>query len=211
MGTHKRGILGNFSGKVGTVVGSKWKGVWVMRGLTDAKRGKPNPAQQQQQAKFSLMVKFLQPLSSLVGQTYDISPAEMSGFNKALSDNIRNAITGAFPALAIDYSKVVLSKGALLNVNTVAATSAASGKLAFTWTDNSGGTVLPTDTAFVAVYSADMNRWIFAQHAAPRNAGTYSLDVTAFSGKAVQTYIGFLSADGQSVSNSLYTGQVNVL
>ena len=111
MGTHKKGILGNFSGKVGTVVGSKWRGVWVMRGLTDAKRGKPNPAQQQQQAKFTLMVKFLQPLSSLVGLTYDTSPAEMSGFNKAFSDNIRNAITGVYPALAIDYSKVILSKG----------------------------------------------------------------------------------------------------
>jgi hypothetical protein len=38
MGTHKKGILGNFSGKVGTVVGSTWRGIWVMRGLTDAKR-----------------------------------------------------------------------------------------------------------------------------------------------------------------------------
>ncbi len=211
MGTHKRGILGNFSGKVGTVVGSTWRGVWVMRGLTDTKRGKPNPAQQQQQAKFTLMVKFLQPLSSLVGLTYDTSPAEMSGFNKAFSDNIRNAITGAYPALVIDYSKVILSKGPLSNVNPVAAASAVAGKLVFTWTDNSGGTALPTDTAFVAAYSADLNRWIFAQNTAPRSAGTYSLDVTAFSGKAVQTYIGFVSADGQSVSNSLFTGQVNIL
>ena len=38
MGTHKRGILGNFSGKVGTVIGSTWRGIWVMRGLTDAKK-----------------------------------------------------------------------------------------------------------------------------------------------------------------------------
>ena len=66
MGTHKRGILGNFSGKVGTVIGSTWRGIWVMRGLTGREKGKPNPAQQQQQAKFSLMVKFLQPLSSLL-------------------------------------------------------------------------------------------------------------------------------------------------
>ena len=211
MGTHKKGILGNFSGKVGTVVGSKWRGVWVMRGLTDTKRGKPNPAQQQQQAKFAMMVKFLQPLSSLVGQTYDISPTEMSGFNKAFSDNVRNAITGVYPAITIDYSKVILSKGTLPNANTVTAASTVAGKLVFTWTDDSGGFALPTDSAFVAVYGADLNRWIFAQNTAPRNAGTYTLDVTAFSGKAVQTYIGFLSADGQSVSNSLFTGQVNIL
>src|SRR5450631_900865 len=211
MGTHKRGILGNFSGKVGTVIGSKWRGVWVMRGLSDSKRGKPNPTQLQQQAKFSMMMKFLQPLSSLVSQTYDNSPAEMSGMNKAFSDNIRNAITGVYPALTIDYSKVVLSKGALHNVDTANVASTVAGKLQFTWTDNSGGDALPTDNAFVAAYSADLNRWIFSQNVAPRNAGTYSLDVTAFSGKAVQTYIGFLSADGQNVSNSLFTGQVNVL
>ena len=33
MGTIKQGILGGFSGKVGTVVGSSWKGISYMRGL----------------------------------------------------------------------------------------------------------------------------------------------------------------------------------
>ena len=32
MGTIKQGILGGFSGKVGTVVGSSWKGISYMRG-----------------------------------------------------------------------------------------------------------------------------------------------------------------------------------
>jgi Family of unknown function (DUF6266) len=211
MGTHIGGILGKFSGKVGAVVGSSWKGVWVMRGRSDVRKGKPNPALQQQQAKFALMVKFLQPLSLLLNDTHDSLPAEMTGFNNAVSENLRNAITGVYPALAIDYSKVVLSKGALQNVSAVSAASTVAGKLSFTWTDNSNGKTLPTDTAFVAVYNADLNRWIYFEQAAPRNAGTYSLDVTAFSGKAVQTYIGFLSADGRNVSNSLFTGQVNVL
>ena len=211
MGTHIGGILGNFRGKVGAVIGSKWKGKWVMRGRPDVRKGKPNPALQQQQAKFALIVKFLQPLSLLLNETHDTSPAEMTGFNNAVSENLRNAITGAYPALGIDYSKVVLSKGALQNVSVVSAASTVAGKLSFTWTDNSNGRTLPTDTAFVAVYNADLSRWIYFEQAAPRNAGTYSLDVSAFSGKAIQTYIGFVSADGQTVSNSLFTGQVNVL
>lgn len=33
MGTIKKGILGGFSGKVGTVVGSSWKGIAYMRSL----------------------------------------------------------------------------------------------------------------------------------------------------------------------------------
>ena len=32
MGTIKKGILGGFSGKVGTVVGASWKGISYMRG-----------------------------------------------------------------------------------------------------------------------------------------------------------------------------------
>ena len=211
MGTHLGGILGKFSGKVGAVIGSSWKGKWVMRGRPDVKKGKPNPALQRQQAKFALMIKFLQPLSLLLNDTYDISPDEMSGMNMALSENIRNAITGVYPAFAIDYSKVFLSRGGLRNADNVIVASTVAGKLSFTWPDNSDQKTLPTDTAFVAAYNADMNRWIYTEQAAPRNAGTYSLDVTAFSGKAVQTYIGFVSADGQSVSNSLFTGQVNVL
>lgn len=31
MGTIKQGILGGFSGKVGTVIGSSWKGISYMR------------------------------------------------------------------------------------------------------------------------------------------------------------------------------------
>jgi Family of unknown function (DUF6266) len=212
MGTHKQGILGSFSGKVGTVVGSTWRGQWVMRGLTTKKRGKSDPSQLQQQAKFGLMIKFLRPLGSLLSQTYDITPAEMTGINKALSDNIKNAITGVYPAFTVDYTKLSLSKGILPNAETPTAASTVAGKLTFTWTDNSGtGDALATDMAFVAVYNDTLNRWIFKQNIAARNAGTYTLDVTAFSGKPVQTYFGFISADGSSVSDSLFTGQVNAL
>jgi Family of unknown function (DUF6266) len=183
-----------------------------MRSLPSGRKGKPNQAQLEQQAKFSLMIKFLQPLSSLVKQTYDTSPAEMTGIIKAFSDNLRNAITGVYPALTVDYAKVILSKGILPNVGSPAAASTVAGKLVFTWADNSGtGDALATDIAFVAVYSEALKQWIFAQNTVVRNAGTYTLDVPAFSGKAVQTYIGFISADASSVSNSLFTGQVNVL
>jgi hypothetical protein len=212
MGTHKQGILGTFSGKIGTVIGSTWRGLWVMRGLITKKKGKSDPAQLEQQAKFSLMIKFLRPLGSLVSQTYDTSPAEMTGINKAFSDNLKNAITGVYPAFTVDYSKVVLSQGILPDAESAIAASAVVGKLTFTWTDNTGtGNALATDMAFVAVYNEALKRWIFRQNTAARNAGTYTLDVPAFSGKPVQTYIGFISADGSSISTSLFTGQVNVL
>ena len=35
MGTIKQGILGGFSGKVGSVVGASWKGISYMRSQAD--------------------------------------------------------------------------------------------------------------------------------------------------------------------------------
>ena len=117
-----------------------------------------------------------------------------------------------YPAFTIDFTKVILSKGILPDAGSPAVASTVAGKLTFTWVDNTGtGDALATDMAFVAVFNEALNRWIFRQNTAARNAGTFTLDVPAFSGKPVQTYIGFISADGSSVSTSLYTGQVNVL
>jgi len=213
MGTFEKGYLGGFSGKVGTAVGSTWKNLNVLRSRPPSKRrGQPTDLQLERQARFTLITSFLQPLNDLLNLTYNKSAAaKMSGFNKAFSVN-SEAITGVFPAFAVDYPKVLLSKGSLPNATAPTAASAVAGKLAFTWIDNSGiSNALISDLAFVAAYNEELKHWIFVQKAATRNAGTYTLDVTPFSGKPVQTYIGFMSADRKKVASSWYTGQVNIL
>lgn len=137
----------------------------------------------------------------------------MSGFNKALSENIRSAITGTYPNFAIDYPKVQLSRGSLPNFTAPTAASTVAGKLAFTWTDNSGVALsaLSSDLVYLAAYNEEQKHWIFNDAATARNAGTFVLDVTGYSGKPLQTYIGLISADGKKVSTSIYTGVVTVL
>jgi hypothetical protein len=213
MGTFEKGYLGGFSGKVGTAVGSTWKSLNVLRSNPPKKRrGQPTDIQLQQQAKFTLITNFLTPLTDLLNQTYNKSAAaRMSGFNKAFSVN-NQAITGVFPAFAVDYPKILLSKGSLPNATNPAAASTVAGKLTFSWIDNSGvNSALSSDLAFVAAYNEELKHWIYLQKAAARNAATYILDVTPFSGKPVQTYIGFMSADRKKVAESWYTGQVNIL
>ena len=212
MGTFKKGIMGGFTGKVGSIVGSSWNGVTVMKSLPKDRKGGFSDSQLQQQAKFALIIKFLQPLSDFMNLAYKKVASRMTGFNKVLSDNLRGAITGVYPAFTVDYPKVLLSKGSLTGATTATAASAAAGKLTFTWTDNSGsGKALSSDLVFVAAYNEELNHWIFFPNAAARNAGTYTLDVTGLSGKTVQTYIGFISADRTRTANSMYTGAVVVL
>ena len=55
MGTVKKGILGDFSGKVGSVVGSNWKGIGYIRSLPK-KVGNPRTLpQKSHRAKFRFM------------------------------------------------------------------------------------------------------------------------------------------------------------
>lgn len=213
MGIIEKGYLGGFKGILGTAVGSKWKNKSVVKSRPPRKRTTPSTELQlQQQAKFALIIAFLKPVRTLLNLTYK-KPAggNMSGHNMAFSVN-KDAIAGLYPAFTIDYSKVLLSSGGLMNADDPTAASTAAGKLVFTWTDNSDGeNELISDTAFVAAYNPDTKRWVQKQKIATRNAGTCTLDVPAFSGKTMQTYIGFTSADNKKISDSQYTGAVNIL
>ncbi len=64
MGTIKQGILGGFSGKVGTVVGGSWKGISYMRGRAQSVKNPRTEAQMEQRSKFALTLSFLKPITS---------------------------------------------------------------------------------------------------------------------------------------------------
>ncbi len=211
MGKLLNGINGPFSGKVGTVVGTTWRGIPVIRSKPTQRKGGFSALELQQRAKFSLMNKFLRPLNTLLNQTFETVAVQMTGFNKAFSYNVKNAITGLHPQLAVDYPMVLLGRGDLPNAALPSAASSLEGRLDFKWTDNSGkGKAIATDKAFVAAYNEELNKWKYSLDAAARNAGSCALDTTEFKGKAVHTYIGFISADGKDVTDSLYTGLVNL-
>ena len=79
MGTYRKGILGSFSGKVGTVVGSSWKGVDYMRSIPRLSSKAPTDLQMIQRAKLGLAVGFLQPISALVNVGYISLPVKKTG------------------------------------------------------------------------------------------------------------------------------------
>lgn len=203
------GINGPFSGKVGTVVGYKWKNKAVMRGLPTARSGGPSPLQLQQHAKFRLMNEFLKHLIDLLNITYDNLAFQMTGYNKAFSYNVKNAIAGVYPEFVIDYPMVLVSRGDLPNVQSPVVSSPIVGSLQFNWTDNSGkGKAKATDNVFVAVFDEEKKWWKSDMNLGMRSSGTCLTDVSKLSAKRVHTYIGFISADGKEVTDSIYTGLV---
>ena len=61
MGTIKQGILGGFNGKVGTVIGSSWKGITYMKGIPNHTRNPRTEKQIAQRTKMEFARNFLQP------------------------------------------------------------------------------------------------------------------------------------------------------
>jgi hypothetical protein len=211
MGTISKGILGGFSGKVGSVVGGNWKGIDYMRSKASRRDFKPTQTQLAQQLKFALVVKFVQTFTGLTEISFSNFAVRKTGYNSAVSYTLRNAVTGTYPLFSIRYADVLVSRGDLPNVLAPAVTAGANSMLTWSWTDNSGvGIARATDKALLAAYCPAFNQCIYTTGSATRNALTDSLDLSSFSGQEVHTWIGAISEDGERVAGSFYTGKVTV-
>lgn len=210
MGTISKGILGGFSGKVGTVIGGTWKGIDYMRSQSGKRSFIASPAQLAQQMKFALVMKFLQPMAALLDFTFRDFAVRMTGMNSAFAYTIKNAVTGSYPAFAIAYPQVLVSRGDLPNVLGPSVVSGANSMLTFSWTDNSGvGSAANTDEALLVAYCPAMQQAIYGGNAT-RGSLTGDLNLSTFAGQVVETYISFAAVNGRNMATSIYTGQVMV-
>ena len=182
-----------------------------MRSKGGNKNKNPTQPQLSQQLKFGLCIRFLQTMSGLVEVGFKTFAVQKTGINSALSYLLQNAVAGAYPTFNIVYSDVLVSRGDLPNVLGPAVVSGAASVVTFSWTDNSGvGSTKPTDKAILAAYCPAFNQCIYTTGSADRSTLTDSIDLSTFAGQLIETYIGFISADGKSVATSIYTGQVTV-
>lgn len=212
MGKINQGILGGFSGKVGNVIGGNWKGIDYMRVKPASVANPQTEGQVDQRSKFSTVLKFLQPMKDFVKIGFKGYANKMTQFNSAMSYNLKNAITGSYPDLTIDYANALISRGSLAGVLNGVVDSAGAGNVSFSWIDNStDGNALATDKSMVLVYNADKDEAIFVTDGATRSSRSQTLTVPdSYSGDQVQCFITFISEDGASIANSKYVGSVTV-
>ena len=135
MGIFSKGILGPFSGTVGTVVGSSWKGIDYMRSLPRKSDRAPSQLQLEHRLKFSLIGTFLRTMTPLLQISFKGQSKNMSGFNSAFSYNMKNAVAGAYPDFEIDFSMALVSRGDLPNAGAPQAQAGAGNSIDWSWTD----------------------------------------------------------------------------
>src|SRR5690242_19451263 len=90
-------LYGVFRGKVGGVVGSRWRGRRYLRSKGPATRKNDSPAQVEQQAKFAKAIDFVRRMSRLFKITFKNYAQQKTARNSALSVTVKEAISGVYP------------------------------------------------------------------------------------------------------------------
>ena len=211
MGKIDLGILGSFSGKVGNVVGGKWKGISYMRAKATSVSNPRTDGQMSQRSKFALVLAILKPITGFIRVGYKKYTTKQTAFNAAMSYILGNAIAGAYPDFSVDMAKVLVSRGSLTGALNGVATSA-NGVVTLNWADNSGsGTAAATDKALIVVLNPARAESVFDIGGNQRVAGTEDITVPAdWVGESVEVFLGFITEDGKDVANSSYLGSVVV-
>ena len=88
MGKYNQGILGPFTGKVGSVVGSSWKGVNYIKSLPGPNSSNSED-QQKQRSRFKAVVSFASSLlETLIRPVWNLSAGKMTGYNLFVKTNM---------------------------------------------------------------------------------------------------------------------------
>ena len=209
MGTIKKGILGGFSGKVGTVVGSSWKGIAYMRSLPQKVKNPRTLAQRSHRSKFALTLNFLKPMTQLLRIGWRQYAHKQSPFNAAMSYTIANAVTGAYPNYSIDPSKIMISCGSLTPA-TDAMAYPVPGAFNLEWGDTGDSSFInQNDKALIAVVNPLKSQAVLDPAGAARSVLTQIINIPAgWSGDTVEIYLGFISEDGKEAANSVHIGSI---
>jgi hypothetical protein len=213
MATFEKGILGGFSGKVGSVVGVRWRGKNVMRTVPQRGSYTPTAKQEEQRIKFKTVIGFLSPIVDVLNLYYGNPQSDKSRFNLATSYHLKNAVVSSPAGMVMDYAKVVISKGDLRGIDSGTLAAAAGQTLNFGWQDNSGqGKATATDTFFVVVYLPDLNLFYTNLDVATRDATTATVTLPDFmAGSEVEVWASFSKSEANFAAISTYMGAVTVL
>lgn len=201
MGTIKQGILGGFSGKVGGVVGSSWKGIATMKAMPLSVANPQTAAQVNNRTQFKAVAQFASDLlTSLVKPLWDRWSIRMSGFNSFIRKN-KDAFDTSGDIILADF---VISQGILTGLVDLEYVKPSNGLTAFTFnwgSDVPSGKGAATDKVYILVYNKTQDNFIVDSGTVTRADETkiVNLPTAVVTGDDLGAYICPLQADGREV------------
>ena len=210
MARANEGILGPFYGKVGPVVGSRWKGINYVRSLprADEKKKKLSVAQLAHQERFKFMSKWLAPLNPYVTVGFTERHLYQTEINQAFKFNYQHALEGVYPNFSINYSEVLVSKGQLAPPVVQELEVFLPRSLAISWEAQSGGRAAHDDQVMLVLMATTLGIADGVVGMAKRSDGLLIYDYPArLSGHEVAIYLSFIGLNRRKASNSTYLGR----
>jgi hypothetical protein len=201
---------GGFTGKMSGTVVYKLNNKWVKRSIGLVTKP-PTTAQLACREKMRLVNTCLKPVKDLLRVGFEISQhsKEISAYHLACSYNLSHAITGDYPKLRIDYTKVLFAEGSMPIVTGCKAELNSKG-IRFSWdvTEDSRLTRWNDQVLVIAYLPEEMDAR-FQICVAARKEGEAFLPLPRYRTPVVlETYLSFVSANKKLTSNSAYTGQL---
>lgn len=216
MATINRGILDGFFGKVGTVVGSFWKGIPVMRAYVRRIHDRKNNSQLLVRARFTAISDLASAFLSAIriGLRNAASNSHTTEANVFVKKNWNAVQATTVDSVTIDYADLVVSKGALTSVQfgTAQFDTPQQVDVAFDSNEEVDGTSLD-DLVYLFVYCPDTKGGILS---APvkRSVKSISLMVPSYwNGMKVHLWGFTLGGDlfnAGTLSDSSYIGSGNI-
>ncbi len=213
MGTIRQGANGGFSGKAGSIIGSSWRDINYIKGLPKLSNKPKSEKQLEQQAKFALAVKFLQPVKSLMNVGFgQMRTGKATGFNMALKQLLDSAIIGTYPDYEIDLPNVFLAKGSLGDpTDIVIVTNALSLDISWSTRFDKLNRYI-SDEMNILVHDPLSGDFVTGPDGVLRTTGQANVEIPSeWIGRTVHIYMFYISLDGKSTSNSVYAGTTVII
>ena len=195
------GILGGFSGRVGTVVGYRRRGAWFIRAYRPHIRDRKSAAQLKQRSRFKAMIQFASPATPVlrVGLKKQASAQGLTEGNLFLKINHLNFQNNQNFPIAIDYPKLQFSQGNLAAPRAVQWSVDEGGVLSVRWSGEGGRL---TDRIHIYIYCPSAATGLSADSERGRD-GLQLLLPQEFASEELHVWAFASSKDGK-VSGTVY-------
>ncbi|MDF2186858.1 DUF6266 family protein [Paraflavitalea sp. CAU 1676] len=203
------GINGPFRGKVGTVVGSSWKGQPYMKGPNKERTSKVTKKEKDNQNKFARTHHWLKPLLVFLRQGFKDYDYPIEGMNAAMSWNLLNAFEPNGQTTQINPAIVQVSYGDLPLSENMTVEKTAPDELLFTWGSDPVDGGSPYDQVMLLAYDIKNAAASFNITGQFRSTGMDVLKIPATKGRTYHVYMSFTAADRSRQSHSVYMGTIN--
>lgn len=208
MARNKNGILGGFSGKVGSVVGYNSYGVDRMRGLPE-RIAPATVAEIKNRTKFKLVQDTLNCCKELIKIGFNNYWTKTGGMRGAVSYNKMFAVKEEEGAYSIDPEEFRFSGGTLPGLKEVRVEKEGKDLLRFYWDKEFVPDSSPQDQVMMLAIDLEGKQASYVAYGGFRSSGT---DVLRLSddlvGKVVEVYIAVIARDRSRQSNSQYLGEI---